>query len=156
MYLLFRYKRPGGPWQRHRRCLSQARNSSLFLQVYPFPTPGPACAVVVEVSPRSPSPQFTQPQKRQTDKKQTEKKEKQKHKRKQKGLTFWASPYSSIPSPSGSAPPSTSGSPSFSTSGVSTPGASFLFSLIGGGGGLHPLAACWAIFLAAQASALAP
>ena len=35
------------------RCLSQARNSSLFPpQVYPFPTPEPACAVIVGVSQR--------------------------------------------------------------------------------------------------------
>ena len=39
---------------------------------------------------------------------------------------------------------------------ASASGALSLHSLRGGDGDLHPLAACWAIFLAVQASALAP
>ena len=64
--------------------------------------------------------------------------------------------YSSMPSTAGLVTPSTSSSPSSSAAGATAPGAPSLLSLRGGGGDLRPLAACWAILLAAQASALAP
>ena len=51
---------------------------------------------------------------------------------------------------------STSGPSSPSTPRVSVSGTPLFLSLRGGGGDLYPLDACWAIFLATQASALAP
>ena len=75
---------------------------------------------------------------------------------KEKGNDARYSSAASNPSPPTS-PISTSGtSSSSSTPGASAPGNSLLFSLRGGGGDLHPLDACWAIFLATQAAALAP
>ena len=39
---------------------SSSRPQLNYPPVYPFPTPGPACAVIVGVSPRSPSPHIRQ------------------------------------------------------------------------------------------------
>ena len=53
-YLISRYMRPEGPWQ--RRAADPRTNPweqlTTFPPVYPFPTPGPACAVIVGVSQR--------------------------------------------------------------------------------------------------------
>ena len=50
---LSRYMQPVGLWQRqHAAALAIANkeNNSPFPPVYPFPTPGPACAVIVGVT----------------------------------------------------------------------------------------------------------
>ena len=58
------------------------RQSFAFPPVYPFPTPGPACAVIVGVSPRSPSPHSAynkRKEKKRTDDGHTRKEKGQKH-----------------------------------------------------------------------------
>ena len=57
------------PLHEARRAMAAAPSCSSRPQlnyppVYPFPTPGPACAVIVGVSPRSPSPHIRQTKKR--------------------------------------------------------------------------------------------
>ena len=54
-YLISRYMQRTRAMAAACRCPSRGKQP--FPPVYPFPTPGPARAVIVGVSPRSPSPQ---------------------------------------------------------------------------------------------------
>ena len=142
------------------RCLSltslaskrqQTRDRALFSTGIPISCPG--------TSLRGHSrgiPEISFPHSACNKGKEKDRHQKQKDKPKEKRISFWTpGSYSSMPSLSAPATGSTSGPPS-SAPGVVAPGASLLFFLRGGGGDLHPLAACWAILLAVQASARAP
>ena len=154
--------RPGGPWQRQHAVASRKQETTAlttpgrpthFSTGIPVSYPRTSLRSYSGGLTTSPSPQI-RPKALPNRKKKVEQ---PRHPHRRKEIEGKQTAPHSPPAPC--SPPTSSISTSGTSSSSSTPGAvapGALFPLRGGGGVLHPLVACWAIFLAMQASALAP